>query len=129
MHTILIGWSGDNLTTSNIKRERQQITRHPKGNILDPKPLTQLLPLCLHIMIEKKMWHKLSYACTIIINFSGDFLEDWGVGTFYLYTKVQLHRLINNRDHKHLLFLCHSWLWIHPLSLGLLFRSAYLFML
>ena len=56
-------------------------------------PLLSYFPYVFILWLKIKMWHKLSYACPIIMNFS----EDWGVGTFYL-PKFQLHRLINNGD-------------------------------
>ena len=49
---------------------------------------------CLHLWLRIKMCHKLSYACSIIMNF----LEDWGVGIIYPPTKFQFHRFIINRN-------------------------------
>ena len=82
-----------NLNVGNYAIKHEE-TRHRNANRLDPNPLTQSLPLCLHFILQIIMWHKLSYACPIIMNF----LEDWGVGIVYQPTMFQLHRLINNGD-------------------------------
>ena len=49
-----------------------------------PYSVTSLVPL---FMTDHEMWHKLSHACPIIMNFS----EDWGVGMIYLPTTFQLN--------------------------------------
>ena len=56
--------------------------------------LLSYFPFVYNLWLKIKMWHKLSYASLIIMNFS----EDWDVGIFYLFTKFELDRFINNGD-------------------------------
>ena len=68
---------------------KQGITKRTDSTLI---PLLWYFPCVYNLWLKMKMWHKLSYACPIIMNFS----EDWAVGIIYLPFKFQLHRLINN---------------------------------
>ena len=80
-----------NLTNSNWDISKQGIAKRTDSTKI---ALLTYFPSVFILWLKIKVWHKLSYVCPIIMNFS----EDWGVGIIYLPTKFQLHWFISNGD-------------------------------